>query len=110
MPKHGIGQPWVGGNPPSSGSFDMKFSQYFSINKGSAYRKHIEAPKKHEIKNEIPTTVYFSYQMQAVPYTQYKTYSTYTGVTHSGYRVPRAGHSMPKFYKVPACLYWQLLL
>ena len=30
------------------------------------------------------------------------------GVTHSGYRVPRAGHSMPKFHKVPACLYWQL--
>ena len=79
MPKHGIGQPWVGGNPSSSGSFDTKFSQYFSINKGSAFKRHIEAPKKHEIKNEIPTTVYFSYQMQAVPYTQYKSYPTYTG-------------------------------
>jgi hypothetical protein len=76
---HGIGQPWVGGNPPSSSSFDMKFSQYFSINKGSASVKHIEAPKKQEIVNKLPTTVYFSYQMQAVPYTQYKTYSTYTG-------------------------------
>jgi hypothetical protein len=76
---HGIGQPWVGGNPPSSGSFDLRFSQYFSINKGSASKRHIEAPKRHEIKNEIPTTVYFSYEMQAVPYTQYKTYSTYTG-------------------------------
>jgi hypothetical protein len=76
---HGIGQPWVGGNPPSSGSFDAKFSQYFSVNKGSASKRHIEAPKKHEIKNEIPTTVYFSYQMQAVPYNQYKSYTTYTG-------------------------------
>jgi hypothetical protein len=75
----GFGQPWVGGNPPSSSSFDSKFSQYFSINKGSASKKHIEAPKKHEIKDEIPTTVYFSYQMQAVPYTQYQTYSAYTG-------------------------------
>ena len=28
---------------------------------------------------KAPTTVYFSYQMQAVPYTQYKSYPTYTG-------------------------------
>lgn len=70
---HGIGQPWVGGNSP----IDMKFFQYFSINKGLDSKKHIEAPKKHEIKDELPTTVYFSYQMQAVPYTQYKTYPTY---------------------------------
>jgi hypothetical protein len=76
---HGIGQPWVGGNPPSSGSFDTKFSQYFSINKGSASKRHIEAPKKHEIRNEIPKTVYFGNQMQAIPYTQYKSYPTYTG-------------------------------
>jgi hypothetical protein len=27
----------------------------------------------------MPATVYFSYQMQAVPYSQYKTYPTYTG-------------------------------
>jgi hypothetical protein len=76
---HGIGQPWVGGNPPSSGSFDTKFSQFFSINRGPVSKKHIDAPKKHEIKNEIPTTVYFSYQMQAVPYTQYKSYPTNIG-------------------------------
>jgi hypothetical protein len=76
---HGIGQAWVGGNLPSPSSFDMKFSQYYSINKGFGSTKHIEAPKKHEIVNELPSTVYFSYQMQAVPYTQYQTYSTYTG-------------------------------
>lgn len=76
---HGVGQPWIGGNPSSSSSIDMKFSQYYSINKAFGSKKHIEAPKKHEIKNEIPKTVYFSYQMQAVPYTQYKTYSAYTG-------------------------------
>src|SRR5512137_189341 len=67
----GIGEPWVGGNPPYSN--DFKFSQYYSINKGSASKKHLEAPNKHEITNEMPTTVYFSYQMQAVPYTQYTT-------------------------------------
>ena len=78
---HGIGQPWVGGNPPSSSSSDLKFSQfsqYFSLTR-SASKMHIEAPKKHEIRNEIPTTVYFGYQMQAVPYTQYQTYPAYTG-------------------------------
>jgi hypothetical protein len=75
----GIGEPWVGGNPPSSSSFDLKFTQFYSINKGSASKKHIEAPKKHEIKNDIPATVYISHRMQPVPYTQYKTYSTFTG-------------------------------
>jgi hypothetical protein len=75
----GIGQPWVGGNPPSASTYYYTYSQYYSIDKGSSTKRHIEAPKKHEIENEIPATVYFSYQMQAVPYTQYKTYSTYTG-------------------------------
>lgn len=74
--ERGIGEPWVGGDSPYS-----SFSQYYSINKepGSKKpKKHIEAPKKHEIKDEMPTTVYFSYQMQAVPYAQYATYPTYT--------------------------------
>jgi hypothetical protein len=75
----GIGEPWVGGNPPSSSSFDLKFSQYYSINKKSTSKSHIEAPKKHEVKNEMPAKVYFSYQMQALPYAQYKASSTYTG-------------------------------
>ncbi len=74
---YGIGQPWVGGNPPS-GSFDLKFSQYYSIGKRSALKKHIEAPKKHEVRDGTPTTLYFSYQMKAVPYSQYKAYSAYT--------------------------------
>lgn len=75
---HGIGQPWVGGNPPS-GSFDLKFSQYYSFSKGPASKKHIEAPKKHELKDKTPATLYFSYQMQAIPYSQYENYPAYTG-------------------------------
>jgi hypothetical protein len=75
---YGIVQPWVGGNPPSSGAFDI-YSQYYSMHTGSSPKKHIEAPKKGEIKDKTPTTVYFSYQMQAMPYTQYQTYATYTG-------------------------------
>lgn len=85
----GIGQPWVGGNPPGfqgdyqgistgiSGDIFSKYSQFFSISKGNTHKTHIEAPTKYDI-NKFPTTVYFSYQMQAVPYSQYQTYSTYT--------------------------------
>ena len=82
---NGIGQPWVGGNPPSDGAFNSmysqysQYSQYFSMHSGSAPQKHIEAPKKSDIKDKTPTTVYFSYQMQAMPYTQFQTYATYTG-------------------------------
>ncbi len=72
----GIGEPWVGGNPP--GWNDQEFSQFYSINKVSSSQKHIEPPKKHEI-SAIPTTVYYSHNMQPVPYNQYQTYSTYTG-------------------------------
>ena len=85
----GIGQPWVGGNPPgfqgdqgiSTGtSVDMfsKYSQFFSLSKGNDHRTHIEAPTKYDI-NKFPTTVYFSNQMQAVPYSQYQTYPANTG-------------------------------
>ena len=76
---YGIGQAWVGGNPPSYSATDSIYSQYYSIYKGSTPKKHIEAPKKSDIKNKTPATVYFSYQMQPMPYTQYQTYATYTG-------------------------------
>jgi hypothetical protein len=75
----GIGQAWGGGNPPSSSSSGMDFSQYYSINQVSGSKNHIEAPKKRETINKLPSTVYFSYQMKAMPYTQFQTYSTYTG-------------------------------
>jgi hypothetical protein len=86
----GIGQPWIGGNPPgfqgedqgistgTSGDIFSKYSQFFSLSKGNDHRTHIEAPTKYDI-NKFPTTVYFSNQMQAVPYSQYQTYSTNTG-------------------------------
>ena len=85
----GIGQPWVGGNPPgfqgrdqgistgTSGDIFSKYSEFFSMSKGNSHRTHIEAPTKYDI-NRFPTTVYFSYQMQAVPYSQYQTYPSYT--------------------------------
>ena len=75
---YGIGEPWIGGNPPSSNASDSIYSQYYSMRTESAPRKHIEIPKKGVIKDKTPATVYFSYQMQAMPYTQYQTYATYT--------------------------------
>jgi hypothetical protein len=75
----GIGQPWVGGNPPSSDTYDSIYSQYYWSYKGSAPKKHIDSPKKHVIADSLPSTVYFSYQMQAVPYTQYQKTAAYSG-------------------------------
>lgn len=68
----GIGQPWVGGNPPYPGTYNSLYSQYYTIDKGSAPRKHINTPKKYDTLDRTPNTVYFSDQMQAVPYSQYK--------------------------------------
>ncbi len=56
-----------------------QYSDFYSMPTGSAPKEHIEAPKKHEIKSATPTTIFFGYQTQAVPYTQYQTYATYTG-------------------------------
>ncbi len=75
----GIGEPWVGGNPPSSSAYESKFSQFFSMHKGSFAKKHIEAPKKLAIKDKTPTTVYFSYQMKSIPYSQYQSYAANAG-------------------------------
>jgi hypothetical protein len=76
---YGIGEPWTGGNPPSSSASDQVYSQYYSMQSGSVSKKHIESPKKYVITDKTPTTVYFSYQMQAMPYAQYQNYATYTG-------------------------------
>jgi hypothetical protein len=73
----GIGQPWVGGNPPSSSSHDSIYSQYYWTYKGAFPKKHIDSPKKHVIVDSLPSTVYFSYQMQAVPYSQYQSNAAY---------------------------------
>jgi hypothetical protein len=56
-----------------------QFSQYYSMTQGSAPKTHIFAPEKFDIKGKQPSMIYFGYQQQAVPYSQYQTYSTYTG-------------------------------
>jgi hypothetical protein len=46
---------------------------------GNAPQIHIAAPEKYDVNGEQPTSIYFGYQQQAVPYSQYQAYSTYTG-------------------------------
>jgi hypothetical protein len=76
---YGIVQPWTGGNPPSSDAAISQYSQYYSMTTGSVPGTHIVPPKQYQISGNIPATVYFNYQQQAVPYTQYQSYATYTG-------------------------------
>jgi hypothetical protein len=56
-----------------------QYSQYYSMLQGSAPKTHIVAPEKFDINGKEPTSIYFSYQQHAVPYSQYQTYATYTG-------------------------------
>lgn len=56
-----------------------QYSQYYSMTQGSAPTSHIIAPSKYDINGKTPTSIYFGYQQQAVPYSQYQTYVSYTG-------------------------------
>ena len=56
-----------------------QFSQYYSMPQGSSPTTHIVAPEKFDINGKLPSMIYFGYQQQAIPYSQYQTYSTYTG-------------------------------
>ncbi len=67
-----------GGNPTSSSVSVSQYSQYYSIPNGPVPKTHIEAPVRQVTKG-TPAMVYFGNEMQAVPYTQYQTYATYTG-------------------------------
>ena len=62
-----------------SGSAVSKYAQYYKMPSVYGSSIHITAPKQFDIKANLPATVYLSYQMQAMPYTQYQTYATYTG-------------------------------
>jgi hypothetical protein len=75
----GIGQPWVGGNQFSSDAATSKYTQYYTMTKDNGRnknrgidqgsKKHIKTPKKEDKLYTSPTTVHFSYEMRAVPYT-----------------------------------------
>jgi plastocyanin len=56
----------------------LAYSQYYSMSSSLAASTHIVAPEKYSIQ-VTPSTLYFGYQMQEVPYSQYQTYATFTG-------------------------------
>jgi plastocyanin len=56
----------------------LQYSQYYSMSSSVAASTHIIAPQKYSIQ-VTPSKLYFGYQMQEVPYSQYQTYATYTG-------------------------------
>lgn len=56
-----------------------QYSQYYSMPQGTAPTTHIVAPEKYDLNGKVPTSIYFGYQQQAVPYSQFQTYATYTG-------------------------------
>ena len=64
---------------PTSKADVSQYSQYYSMPQGSAPTTHIVAPEKFDINGREPSMIYFGYQQQAVPYSQYQTYATYTG-------------------------------
>jgi len=56
----------------------QKFSQYYST-ASEAPEAQLTSPKKIELNEVQPDTLYFGSTQKAVPYTQYQTYSTSTG-------------------------------
>ena len=56
----------------------LQYSQYYSMSSSVAASTHISAPQKYSIQI-TPSKLYFGYQMQEVPYSQYQTYATYSG-------------------------------
>ncbi len=60
-----------------------QYSDYFKLpsvpqaTSASKPKKHIESPKRFDIRTRVPTVVYFGYQMQPMPYAQYQTLPAY---------------------------------
>jgi hypothetical protein len=67
---------------PSIGSAAQRtpeYSQFYTMPTGPAPSTHISTPQQFEIAGSMPSTIYFSNQMQPVLYSQYKSNPTYTG-------------------------------
>ncbi len=56
-----------------------QYSQYYTMNTGTAPSFHIGAPQQFDIAGNTPATLYFSNQMQAVPFARYQSSPTYSG-------------------------------
>lgn len=56
-----------------------QYSQFYTMNAGSVPGNPTGAPQKYNISSNAPATVYFSNQMQPVPFSQYRSNPTYGG-------------------------------
>ena len=59
--------------------FSIDYSQFYRMPIGAAPISHITAPQRYAISGNLPVSLYFVGQAQAVPYSQYQTYASYTG-------------------------------
>ncbi len=75
----GIYYPYGNQSPGFQKFFSLDYSQFYRIPAGPIPITRITAPQAYEITGKEPTSIYFMGQTQAVPYSQYQTYATYTG-------------------------------
>jgi hypothetical protein len=65
----------------SSASATSQYTQFYNMPPGAAPSVHISAPVQFNITNGVPSNLYFSNQMQAVPYSRYISNSANMGVS-----------------------------
>jgi hypothetical protein len=63
---------------PSASQNNAQYSQYYTMNTGPAPNIHISVPLQYNNTGNMPTTVYFSNQMQPIPFSMYKSSPTYS--------------------------------
>ncbi|MGA9099875.1 MAG: hypothetical protein WB392_13195 [Methanotrichaceae archaeon] len=64
---------------PNTAPAAAQYAQFYTTNAGSAPSNPISAPQQYNISGNMPATVYFSNQMQSVPFSQYQSNPTYGG-------------------------------
>jgi hypothetical protein len=64
---------------PSTSQSPLQYSQFYTTPFGPAPTNPIGAPQLIDITGYIPSTLYIGEQMQAVPYSQYRSNPAYTG-------------------------------
>jgi hypothetical protein len=70
------------GNPTAASSAAQaaaQYNQFYTMSTGSAHSNPVSAPQQYDISGSMPATVYFSNQMQSVPFSQYQSNPTYAG-------------------------------
>lgn len=64
---------------PNATQNTTQYAQYYTVSTGPVPSTHIGVPQPYNITGNTPTTVYFSNQMQSVPFSQYQSNPTYSG-------------------------------